>query len=45
MKEVNTNKKQQIAGKNVNVAAQSTLNNKNVQKKEADEIEDMLANL
>lgn len=45
MKEVNTNKKQQIAGKNVNVNAQSTYNNKNVQKKEADEIEDMLANL
>jgi hypothetical protein len=45
MKEVNTAKKQQIAGKNVNVNPTVTVAQKQTNKKEADEIEDMLANL
>jgi len=43
MKEVNTDKKKQIAGKNVNVNPTVQISNK--QKQESDDIEDMLANL
>lgn len=43
MNEVNTNKKQQIAGKNVNV--NPTQMNTQKQVKKEDDIEDMLANL
>ena len=43
MKEVNTKKKEQISGKNVNVQAATTV--KQTQKKEVDDVEDMLANL
>lgn len=43
MKEVNTAKKKEIAGKNVNVNA--NVNAKQTVKKEQDDIEDMLANL
>ena len=44
MKEVNTAKKQQVAGKSVNVNPTATITNKQKQK-ETDDIEDMLAGL
>ncbi len=45
LKEVNDKKKQQIAGKNVQVNPVINATSKQAQKKEQDEIEDMLANL
>lgn len=45
MKEVNAKKKQEISAKNVNVQANTNLTAKQQQKKEQDEIEDMLAGL
>lgn len=47
LKEVNTAKKKEIAGKNVNVNANvnSNVTVKQTAKKEQDDIEDMLANL
>lgn len=47
MKEVTVKKQKDIAAKNVNVIPNTAQNNaiKQPQKKEADEIEDMLANL